>query len=257
VLGLRHTADRERRAVLFALSWFVTTVVFFSLSPGKRTVYVLTMYPALAILIGAAVDALARHAPRERRWLGVPLAVLGPILTLATVGALALPRFGHRWPELLALGPSLPLRAAATAAALAVGAGLALALAAARRPVAAVLAVATGSAASGLLAALVLLPPFDVVKSARGLSAVYLERAGPDEPYAIWPRLDAPFLFYTERFSVPLGSEEELRRFAARPGRKWLLIERDDLARLEAPLPLVEVARDQDRRDGYLLMTDP
>ena len=42
-----------------------------------------------------------------------------------------------------------------------------------------------------------------------------------------------------------------------RPGRKWLLIERDDLAKLERPLPLVEVARDGDPFDGYLLLTDP
>ncbi|HUP42012.1 MAG TPA: hypothetical protein VM599_02260, partial [Thermoanaerobaculia bacterium] len=51
--------------------------------------------------------------------------------------------------------------------------------------------------------------------------------------------------------------EAELQEFARRPGRKWLLIERDDLARLERPLPLVEVARDRNPRDGYFLMTDP
>jgi hypothetical protein len=79
----------------------------------------------------------------------------------------------------------------------------------------------------------------------------------PGEPYAIYPHLDAPFLFYTGRFAVTLDGERELREFVRRPGRKWLLIERDDLARLAEPLPLVEVARDRNLRDGYVLLTDP
>ena len=117
--------------------------------------------------------------------------------------------------------------------------------------------LAAGTAAMALLAVFQVIPRFDAVKSARPLSRVLVDRAEPDEPYAIYPRLDPPFLFYTERFSVPVEGEEELRAFAERPGRKWLLIERDDLADLEEPLPLVEVARDLDRRDGYVLLTDP
>jgi hypothetical protein len=83
---------------------------------------------------------------------------------------------------------------------------------------------------------------------------------GSGAPYAVFPRLDAAFLYYTGRYSVPVQGEAELREFVRRPGRKWLLIERDDLARVQesgGALPLVEVARDRDPREGYLLMTDP
>jgi hypothetical protein len=99
------------------------------------------------------------------------------------------------------------------------------------------------------------LPAFDAFKSARGLSGELLARARPTEPYAIWPRLDAGFLFYTGRFAEPVSGETALRTFAARPDPVWLLAQRDDLARLEPPLPLVEVARDADPRQGYILMT--
>ena len=54
-----------------------------------------------------------------------------------------------------------------------------------------------------------------------------------------------------------LQSEAELRDFAARPGRVWVLAQRDDWAKLTSPPPLVEVARDADPREGYLLLAKP
>jgi hypothetical protein len=83
------------------------------------------------------------------------------------------------------------------------------------------------------------LPAFDVFKSARPMSRVLLSKMAPGEPYGIYPRLDSTFLFYTGRFAVPLESEEALHAFAARPGRVWLLAQRDDLARLRRPPDLV------------------
>ena len=103
---------------------------------------------------------------------------------------------------------------------------------------------------------LAILPRFDAVKSARGLSKVLLEQARPGEPYAIWPRLDATFLFHTERYAANLEGEEELRAFLARPERVWLLAQRDDLANVEGLPALHEVARDADLEEGYLLLTN-
>jgi hypothetical protein len=98
------------------------------------------------------------------------------------------------------------------------------------------------------------LPRFDAVKSLRPLAAELVRRAPPGEPWAIWPRLDAPFVFYTRRYAVELADEQELAAFARRPGRVWLLITRPEHERLGAGLPLVEVARDEGRRDGYVLL---
>ncbi|MCZ7651286.1 MAG: hypothetical protein M5U13_09050 [Thermoanaerobaculia bacterium] len=110
-------------------------------------------------------------------------------------------------------------------------------------------------AALALVAVTSVLPAFDAFKSARGLSRELVRRAQPSEPYAIWPRLDATFLFYTGRFAEAVPDEAALHAFAARRDRVWLLAQRDDLARLERPLPLVEVVRDADPRQGYILMT--
>ena len=99
------------------------------------------------------------------------------------------------------------------------------------------------------------LPRFDAVKSVRPMAAKLVEAAAPGEPYAIWPRLDAPVVYYSRRYAVEIATEAELRAFAARPEKVWLLIEKDDLAKLVPPLPLVEAARDDGRRDGYVLLT--
>jgi hypothetical protein len=113
-------------------------------------------------------------------------------------------------------------------------------------------------AATAVLAALFVLPRFDVIKSTRRLSGVLVERMKPGEPYGIYPRLDSTFLYYTGRFAENLDNEEKLRAFVARPGRIWLLAQRDDLAKIDPPLPpLREVARDADPEEGYLLLTRP
>ena len=246
------------RGFLFALCWMVVTVLFFSLSPAKRTVYVLTMYPAMALMVGAALDRLAAEWPRGRRWLTLPLALLAGLVLLLVV---ALPVAGRGRPEALPLGgDALVWLLMAVLVPLLAGAVAGWWLARRDRPDSperAATALAAGMAATALAAALFVIPRFDVVKSARPMSRLLLQKMGPGEPYGIYPRLDSTFLYYTQRFAVPLESEEELHAFAAGPGRVWLLAQRDDLAKLTEPLPLVEVARDPDESEGYVLLTTP
>ena len=57
VVAARGVGGRERSGLRLWACWAVVTVVFFSLSPAKRDVYVLTMYAAMALLVGAGLDA--------------------------------------------------------------------------------------------------------------------------------------------------------------------------------------------------------
>jgi 4-amino-4-deoxy-L-arabinose transferase-like glycosyltransferase len=251
-LGLKRLDDRERRAFLFLLCWVVVTLVFFSVSPAKRSVYILTLYPALALAVGAALDRLAALWPEARRWLLWPA---GLVAGLALVLWIALPVLGRGRPEALPLGgDTFVWLVTACLAPAALGAATAFLLARRGRVIGSAMALASGMAAVAVLAALVLLPRFDAVKSARQLSAVLVSRMGPHDVYGIYPRLDSTFLFYSRRYAVSLDSEEKLHRFLARPERVWLLIQRDDLAKLTRPLPpLEEVARDADPKEGYVL----
>jgi 4-amino-4-deoxy-L-arabinose transferase-like glycosyltransferase len=84
-------ADRSRRtpAVAFAASWVGVTLVFFSLAAAKRSVYLLPLFPALALLLALGVE----EPPRGGRlaWLArVTSALYAPTLVLLAIGAVAL-----------------------------------------------------------------------------------------------------------------------------------------------------------------------
>jgi 4-amino-4-deoxy-L-arabinose transferase-like glycosyltransferase len=58
---------REGAAMRLLLCWVVPAFLFFSISIGKRSVYLLPLYPALAILFSASVLELM-EAPDKSRW---------------------------------------------------------------------------------------------------------------------------------------------------------------------------------------------
>lgn len=261
-IAWKRIFGEARRGVLLALAWMMVTLVFFSLSPAKRTVYILTMYPAMAILVAAAFGEIESTWPRLRRALTVPAALLALVCTALPLALFAAPRFfpervERRLAELEPMGPGLlPLLIALT---LVLAAGGQLAWLAARRgrPRGVVQSWAIALALVAIAASLFVLPRFDAVKSVRPMAEKLVRTAAPGDPYAIWPRLDAPVVYYSRRYAVELSTEAELRDFAARPERVWLLIEKDDLAKLEPPLALDEVARDDSRSDGYVLLGRP
>ncbi|HEV8582748.1 MAG TPA: glycosyltransferase family 39 protein [Thermoanaerobaculia bacterium] len=255
VVGWKRLQEPKRRGFLFCLCWMAVTVLFFSVSPAKRSVYILTMYPAMALLVGAGLDRIAAEWPQWRRWLMVPLSLMAGLALLVMA---ALPVAGRGRPEAVPLGGDrfvweltilfVPFLLGAVYAMWAGWSG---------QVSRAVTGIAAGMALTALGAALVALPRFDVFKSARGLSKVLVARMAPGEPYGIYPRLDSTFLFYTRRFCVNLDSEAKLRAFLARTGRVWLLAQRDDLARLKNLPAMTEVTRDQDPKEGYLLLLRP
>ncbi|MFL6236416.1 MAG: ArnT family glycosyltransferase [Thermoanaerobaculia bacterium] len=256
VVGWKRLVGRPRAGFLFALCWVVVTLVFFSISAGKRSVYILTMYPAMALLVGAGLDLAAAEWPRWRRAVRVPLGIVAGLTLLI---AAALPILGRRRPETAALGGiSFAWGLVGVLLPLLLGAGAAWWAARSGAVHRAAATLAAGMALTGLAMTFYALPRFDLFKSARGLSGILVSRMAPGEPYGIYPRLDSTFLFYTRRYCVDLESEEDLRRLLARPGRVWLLAERDSFAKLKNLPPLVEIARDADPTDqGYTLLLKP
>ena len=256
VAGWKRLQEPQRRGLLFCLCWMAMTVLFFSVSPAKRSVYILTMYPAMALLVGAGLDRLAAEWPSWRRgWLAVPF---GLVTMVALSIVIVLPIAGRGTPEAVPLGGDRFVRELTVLfVPFLMGAVYALWTSWSGRISRAVTGLAAGMALTALGTALFVLPRFDIFKSARGLSRELVAHMAPGEPYGIYPRLDSTFLFYTRRFCVDLDSEAKLRTFLARPGRVWLLAQRDDLARLGNLPPMREVARDQDPKEGYLLLLRP
>ena len=259
-VGAKRIFDERRSGFALLLSWAAVTLLFFSLSPAKRTVYILTMYPALAGLVALGVLEIESSFDRLRRWLTVPLALVAILTTLAPLSGWLLVRFAperieRQLAELKPVGPGA--LALLLVLAILVAAGAQAAYFAGRRGDGrrAVQALAVGMGSAAVAGAVLLLPRFDAVKSARPVAEKLQDVALASEPYALWPHLDPAVVVYARRWAVELATEEELRAYARRPEKVWLLIERDDLERLKEPLPLVEVARDERRRDGYVFLT--
>jgi 4-amino-4-deoxy-L-arabinose transferase-like glycosyltransferase len=259
-IGARRIVDERRRGFGLMLAWVVVTLLFFSLSPAKRTVYILTLYPALAALVALALTEIESSFASLRSWATVPAALLAALTTLVPLAAwgvlsFAPERLERPMAELRPLGEGwLPLLAL-IALLLAAGAQAALLLAHRGRVRRSAQALVLAMGALAVVTATLLLPRFDAVKSARPVAAKLVALASPDEPYAIWPNLDATILAYSRRFAVELPDREALYAFARRPQKVWLLIGKDDLARLPERLPLVEVTRDDRRKDGYVILT--
>lgn len=239
----------RRRNALFAGCWAVVTIVFFSVSPAKRDVYVLPMFPAMALLVGASVDRILEIWPGRRRWLEGPLLALAAI---ASVAAVATPSIFARWPDLTAVVPELAGGTAAALAILALGAAGGWVLARNGRPVPAVASLSVGTATLAFLLAVVLVPRLEPFRSLRPVSDVVTREVPPDEPLGIFPRFEPAIAFYCGRRARVLETEEELRSFVAAPGPDWVLIRGSDLDEIERrPRKLIAIG-ERTSRPYYL-----
>jgi 4-amino-4-deoxy-L-arabinose transferase-like glycosyltransferase len=87
--SLKKRGLSENRLSFFIV-WFLVMFVFFSLSSGKRPVYLLPLYPALSVLLAAwfySDDPSAELPPSVYRSLAVLAGVIGFMLVLVAAGA--------------------------------------------------------------------------------------------------------------------------------------------------------------------------
>jgi 4-amino-4-deoxy-L-arabinose transferase-like glycosyltransferase len=95
--------NRRDRAVLFCLAWLIPAWIVLEFVPTKLPHYVLPLYPALALLAGAALaDRLARPVPGAplNRWAWAPL-ILWALIGLALgVGMIAAAPLGDHRPSI-------------------------------------------------------------------------------------------------------------------------------------------------------------
>ena len=108
----RRLRRRDARFVL-PLGWALLVLVFFSLSPGKRDVYILPLLPMVALALAPLLAGLLRKRGPRRLLFALTLA-LGVALALVAGLAMAVhPAWAqrmergldpHMWPVLLAIG---------------------------------------------------------------------------------------------------------------------------------------------------------
>lgn len=116
----RHRLAQEH--ILYPMVWLVAVFVFFSVFLGKRGIYILPLYPALALLFGAwwaAMEQGMADGVTLTRWLGF-LYAISSVLALAAISIYLSGKFG-RTGRLLRFGNAAPVLTSITHSALTVG----------------------------------------------------------------------------------------------------------------------------------------
>ncbi len=93
VTALRSGAARRDVRVAFPLVWFAVVFVFYSLADAKRSVYLLALYPAAALVTGWWWSEIVRGANPARwldsRWTRVTVGVLSGVALVPLLSAIA------------------------------------------------------------------------------------------------------------------------------------------------------------------------
>lgn len=246
---LKDRQARRETAVLLPLCWAVVTLVFFSLSPGKRSVYVMTMFPGLALLMGIFLDRALATWPRHRKALVVSMAfALAVALALWVAIQIAATR-----PEAAELAASVRKPAVLIASLFVLGAAIATALAVAHRPAAAVAVLAGSLIVSAPAMAYRVLPGFDAVKSSRPFVERVRQRVGPTSPLVWTPEVQPAVLFYLQRTGAELTGAE-LTAWVRSSSAPWVITSRSELDAIPPDTGLSVCEGDPGDRRSYLLL---
>jgi len=220
----RRDDTSARDGLLLAAVWLTALFIFYSIIPPKRDLYLLPAYPAAALLGGWVVaDGIRRGA--LSRWVtwtaSLPLVVLGAALCVVSTATDELPGLVWRGP---AVGLPLLVGGIASLAALRTGPGRW-----ART-------VAIAWATFAVAVAVVVMPPMDPLKSARGVALELAAR--PERPTAIGCYGVQPegYRFYGDG-RVPTVRGQSLAGDLAREGDDFLaLVHSDEWATVDPAL---------------------
>jgi 4-amino-4-deoxy-L-arabinose transferase-like glycosyltransferase len=241
--GLRQDADATRRAALrFLLAFVAAGFLFFSLSAGKRVLYLVPLFPALALLSTEAVRGALPYARRLPRGAGAGLFAGAIGAGAALIAAFAGSRAGIA-PAALGLvliaGAALATlpweRVFATETLLARGFAL---------------AVAAQVALFGWL-----LPRLDPARSIRAVAIAASAFAPEATPIGLVRNgsLIGGIAYYSGRAVTALGSERGVKRFLASGGRA-MIVETPHLAAIEKVAPARIVFRQEVDGDEVLVV---
>ena len=236
--GFSEEIIEERRKIFFLLVWFVVIFLFFSLSKGKRSLYLLPVFPAVSIMVGKVWDGFTSSSADRWRdeWIFPPLyGLIGLIL----VAGSAMPWVvSMRFPAYLSY--ALPM------AFLFVGIGLAMFIFYRFKNYGGILLLVIGMVAGGFFYALrVVFPQINSYKSARFISQVLTSTIQPGEKLATFRLEPAPYNYYTGIIPIlELEEEKALVRFLQSRERVFCLIKSRDLDGIQTKeaLPIVELA---------------
>jgi 4-amino-4-deoxy-L-arabinose transferase-like glycosyltransferase len=225
VYGYSRERIGTKKEFLFLFIWFVSVFVFFSLSKGKRPVYLLPLYPAASLMVGRVLDDFI-SAPMDhfrREWISFPLY---GFMGLTLLGGAAIPWvLSTKFPSYLLYG--LPI------AFLLVGGSSVMFVLTRFKNYGAILFLLIGMMAGGYFyTSCIILPLVNQFKSARFTSQEITALIQPGEKLAVYGRISAsPYNFYTGIVPITeLNKTADLLSFLSSSERVFCLIDSGELS---------------------------
>lgn len=228
VYGFFREAGAKRREFFFIFVWFAVIFLFFSISKGKRGLYLLPLYPAASLMLGKFwEDLISMQMDRFRHeWISIPLYALMVVILVAGV---AIPWvIWAKFPAYFSYSLSVAF--------FLVGGSLALFFSYRFKRYGVVFLTIVGLVAFGFFSTLRVAFPFvNNYKSARFISEEITSRIRPGEKLAIYGDFEpGPFNFYTRIVPIPvLYEEEDLLNFLRSPEKVFCLLRSRDFMRFQ------------------------
>jgi 4-amino-4-deoxy-L-arabinose transferase-like glycosyltransferase len=226
--GFSRAMTAKRKEFLFLMVWFVFIFLFFTLSKGKRGLYLLPLFPAASVMVGKLWEDLISFSVKHLRheWTTIPLFGLMGVIFVTGV---ALPWvISAKLP--LYFSYSLPV------AFCLVGASLSLYLFNRSRYYGAIFLLIVGMMAGGFFYALrVVFPLVNPHKSARFICQEITSRMQPGDKVAFYGDFEpGPFNYYTEIVPIPVLREEQaLSDFLRSKERVFCLLKARDFLKFQ------------------------
>ncbi|NOZ22555.1 MAG: glycosyltransferase family 39 protein [Planctomycetes bacterium] len=207
---IRQKENREQK--IFLVSWMIAQFVFFTASDAKQEKYLLPLLPAVALITGKAwADYIAgTMADRIRKTMAaITLLTAGVLLLVGLVGPIVpavLVHMGKYTADIERIViTALPITS------ILIGAAIPILFILRKQTRAAFVSLVVLCVGLHLYRVGVIMPEFNLIKSARGFCTKVKRLAAPGEPIGIFGiafRQTGAYLFYTDRPLVMFENEE-------------------------------------------------
>lgn len=246
-LSFRKEQRRDERIILL-LSWFFTGFIFFSLSKGKRELYLLPLYPSASLLVGYLFDNCSK-GQCSPSFLRIPSLLLGIFLLLA---ALVLPFLLKARFELYFGRHLITLAAVSLLFFL-----FALSLLIWGRGERAFQIVTAFTSLGLMLCVLLLFPSINPAKSAKAMSREILKTVGSEDKLAFFEIEGAQFNFYTGLINIRrLHTSEELIAYLKDDRQVFCIMEKKRLREVERGIQFKPVLSSRIGSKEYVLISN-
>jgi 4-amino-4-deoxy-L-arabinose transferase-like glycosyltransferase len=226
----------EARPIL--LGWIVPVVVLMSLAATKLPHYIVFIWPAMSVAVGAVLIAAGkgRLDERDRKWLRGGVWFFGPVAFGMAAALIVGPWFAGI--------PHLKVAGAVCGTIMLVTGLVGVRLQLRERFEASAKVVLAGMTIFMIACALVLVPVVETVKITPRLSKAICQKTGPDVPIAAY-RFHEPSMFHYIGRHIDKIGEAEIGAWARQDAPGVLVITKKDLATIESiigPLGLEVIA---------------